>query len=311
MNNRKQSIGLGFTILIAAVSAIAAGCGAQDSGGEDVSAATEALTIGVASKSPDYFECATEGGTCVTGSSTPKYVAFGHRSTNRFKFLPLQGNVSCSVATFGDPAPGTVKKCYVANMRFAVAENGRDVSGVGRAVAFGVDGAFFFKEPPSTTGCTSGGIICYRCDVATFGDPAPGKVKACYHLIPDYARVASEKGTLTGLSNSAVAFGANGKYVYTVASGSMPCTVAAFGSDPVQDVVKSCYQLSMPFLANEPSTYNVPFDGTFLVRYGSGLNGLFQAGSRKTAPCTNATFGGDPHLDVSKRCWGFARPIIE
>jgi hypothetical protein len=41
-----------------------------------------------------------------------------------------------------------------------------------------------------------------------------------------------------------VAYGADGDFVYRTFSGGVACTNAAFGTDPVPNVVKACYLTS-------------------------------------------------------------------
>jgi hypothetical protein len=38
-----------------------------------------------------------------------------------------------------------------------------------------------------------------------------------------------------------VAYGARGAFVYRTFTGGTPCTTAAFGTDPLNGIAKSCY----------------------------------------------------------------------
>jgi hypothetical protein len=254
--------------------------------------------IGQQGHALNYVQCATEGGSC---QARNKYVAFG--ANGKFRFLDPHfsggASVPCNNATFGndDPAPGVRKACYVANYFLDVPE-GQATNVVGpsnpRNVAFGANGKFNFA--------TKSGF--FICDKATFGDPLPGVAKACYVSLPDYQLTAQEGGNLTGLDRTPVAFGANGNFVYQVASGSKACTNIAFGQDPMPNVSKSCYVVPtslFPFLADEGNNNTI---GAGTVLYGSGLNGYFiKANPRGTVSCSFATFGADPHVNWTKHCY--------
>ncbi len=81
------------------------------------------------------------------------------------------------------------------------------------------------------------------CTTATFGgnDPIPGTLKACSFSSELYTSCAAEAGTCTFTGTRQVRFGANGQWRTITATGSTPCTAAAFGNvDPIPNVVKSC-----------------------------------------------------------------------
>jgi hypothetical protein len=269
------------------------GCSAESGQSEPVSVTDQELIVNLGG--PDFLQCANEYGTCAIGSYASKLVAFGDVASNRLVYRSIQANtVACNVATFGDPAPGANKKCYVANMsQFSPEGYGVWASG---SVAFGVDGQYFFKE------FGAGGS--FVCDVGTFGDPAPGKLKYCYRMLEEYGYAAAEYQTVTGLYKTSMAFGANGKFLYKVATGSVPCTVAAFGGDPAPGFDKSCYWLGWPFVANEGLSYSLPTGPSYDVFFGSGLNGIFLYSQSGSGSCSVAGFGGDPHLGLDKHCWG-------
>ncbi|MGB2787451.1 MAG: prepilin-type N-terminal cleavage/methylation domain-containing protein [Candidatus Saccharimonadaceae bacterium] len=67
--------------------------------------AADSAYIGMSSTS-----CASEGGTCVVSGT--KSVAYGANGMLAVK-SGLTGNVPCTNANFGDPAPGFGKKCYI------------------------------------------------------------------------------------------------------------------------------------------------------------------------------------------------------
>lgn len=53
--------------------------------------------------------CANEGQTCTVPS--PSVVRFGEPWGNRWTERAVTGSVPCALATFGDPSPGTGKRC--------------------------------------------------------------------------------------------------------------------------------------------------------------------------------------------------------
>ncbi|WP_328679061.1 chitinase [Streptomyces sp. NBC_00343] len=125
-----------------------------------------------------------------------------------------------------------------------------------------------------------------------------------------WAQCASENGTCALNGTSAVAFGANGRFDYTTATGSTPCTTAVFG-DPTSGVVKSCYAEAAPPATNiwapcASENNTCSFSGVMTVAYGA-------AGSYRYAtlpggtPCTNTVFG-DPIPGTPKSCYVVSPP---
>lgn len=142
----------------------------------------------------------------------------------------------------------------------------------------------------------------YTCNNATFGDPTPGVVKACYLALPDYNVAAQEGGTMTGLFKTPIAYGASGRFLYKIVTGSANCNVATFGSDPAFGVLKSCYKLFVPFIADEGQSVNQ--SQTFTYWYGSGTNGLYLTHALAgNGICSFTNFGGDPDFGVPKHCY--------
>ncbi|MGC1375650.1 MAG: hypothetical protein WA821_05480 [Anaerolineales bacterium] len=130
---------------------------------------------------------------------------------------------------------------------------------------------------------------------------------------------AYEGGTCTvyTLAPISVRFGANGQYVFKpVASwgGSIACTVAAFGSDPVPGTAKECRYIAAPFtpatVGYTPcATENMtcPFSGTKLVRYGYNGQYVFKSATNGIT-CSYTTFGSDPYPYQAKMC-AYAAPV--
>ena len=201
-----------------------------------------ALKIGPTGHALDYFPCATEGGTCVVPGGV--YLAYGAQGRYLYTFTTGIGNAftACNNTTFGgDPAPGFTKACYFAPYTY-FCDAGQACSGSSLANwAYGNNGTFNFKQLNGS----------FTCNASTFGGIAIPGVSKCFLALAPYSPVAAEGGTLSGLSNTAVAFGANGTFAFTVASGSLGCTTAAFGADPAPGVIKTCYKFVMPFVTDE------------------------------------------------------------
>lgn len=283
-----------FKLAVAAPLVLSACAGADPNGGsetESVGKSQSAVLIGSSGHALDYIACAQEYGTCVVGGN--RYMAYGSAGHYFYRTagFPSGNTVPCSNAFFGgDPAPGLIKTCYVSNYAYQATEGAS--ASASRNIAYGANGVFNFKAINGT----------YTCNNATFGDPIPGPTKACYTALPDYFVGAQEGGTLTSLSNTPIAYGANGNFLYRIASGSFGCNNSAFGSDPAPGISKSCYSLAVPFIADEGASVNQ--GQTFTYWYGSGLNGLFITGALPgNGICSNANFGGDPHVGATKHCY--------
>jgi len=260
------------------------------------------IVIGPPDSAMEYFPCAPEGAACLGANG--HYAAFG--ANGSFIFTVLQSDTAtCDVGTFGgDPAPGVVKACYFANYRRVAAENAtRPFPAGGAEIAYGANGVFTFR--------VISGL--FACNNATFGDPIPGQVKACYIANPDYQVGVGEGGNMTNLPpNTPVAYGARGRYVYRMASGSIACTNATFGSDPAPGTSKVCYRLAFGFLADEGQPFSFNFDSTGFARviYGSARNGAFMRRDFTTfsGVCGNDVFGGDPDFGTVKHCYFVVAP---
>jgi hypothetical protein len=258
------------------------------------------IFIGQSGHGLEYFICADEGGVCRTADT--RYVAYG--VPGNFTFANIGGNFICNNATFGtDPAPGAIKACYVSfysphlnGSALPVQEGGTNVFGRGN-VAYGANGSFNFIELPS-----SGGF--FDCTNATFGDPAPGVVKACYSPSALYFIAAPEGGTISNLVQTPVAYGANGRFFHMILSGTVTCENATFG-DPNPGIVKDCYSLIFPRIADEGQLFDLGVADAYRVLYGSGRNGIFSGGNMRNGNCDNSTFG-DVDIGVIKHCYGRA-----
>ena len=90
-------------------------------------------------------QCAAEGATCTLTSGTTSTVWFGADTRWALKRY-LTGSFTCNTATFGDPAPGTVKTCKATT-------DGTTTTGVYKAARFdATTGAIDFGWKPQVTG---------------------------------------------------------------------------------------------------------------------------------------------------------------
>lgn len=228
-------------------------------------------------------------------------------------------------------------------------ENGTCSFSGSRQVRYGANGQYAFKSATASIAC----------DNATFGDPAYGTAKVC-----DFASTSSTtttpatpppapatpapvtpapapsitaamwspcgtEGSYCSFSGTMqVRYGANGKYAYQIATGSVACNNDTFG-DPAYGVTKTCEftPLSSPVPAKNP-TPAIPetvatlpaitvtpavtwascatengtcsFTGTHQIRYGIPGQYAYKFATGAIR-CDNGTFG-DPAYGIVKSC---------
>ena len=154
----------------------------------------------------------------------------------------VSARVTCSNGTYGDALPGDVKNCYLppagapgSGWTQCATEAGTCAAVSGQRIAYGAYGAFNYTTATGDTSCSN----------ATFGDPIANEAKACYTRTGSPAgygtTCAAEGGTCAFSGTQTVAYGARGVFLYKTFAGSAACTTAAFGSDPLFGVAKSCY----------------------------------------------------------------------
>jgi len=124
-----------------------------------------------------WNRCANEGEICqFNGRAEVRYGAGG-----RWETRSARNSIFCGNQTFGDPAPGRVKACYIASSssgnqsnqdgwRRCANENGFCAFNGWQEVRYGANGRWTHLTRLDGASCSN--------DV--FGDPAPGRVKACY-----------------------------------------------------------------------------------------------------------------------------------
>jgi hypothetical protein len=187
-----------------------------------------------------YAACAAENGTCsFTGYG--RNIAYG--ANGAFVYRVFSAGTPCTNAVFGDPIGNVAKSCYIASAgppaggwSQCAGEGGSCPAAAGQPVAYGAYGAFRYATASGNTSCANGSFG---------GDPIPGEAKACYTRDgspPGYSTSCAGEGATCGFTGQrTVAYGARGAFVYHTFSGGTPCTTAAFGTDPLNGVAKSCY----------------------------------------------------------------------
>lgn len=222
-----------------------------------------------------YKRCAKEGEKCeYLGEVIIAYGTVGMGNINYFNTKSFKSakreSVVCNAANFGDPRPSVPKDCYIRQVRRVAINHAPPGPGytvcadepyrcnfnyIG-TVAFGANGFFAYK---------SGIVRGIDCNVATFGDPAPGIPKKCYSKFekewkpnntprastqpappgPGYRVCASEGQLCRFRGTGTVAFGYSpslGGFTYKQSvNGSIRCTAASFGEPTNSDRVRACY----------------------------------------------------------------------
>jgi hypothetical protein len=265
-----------------------------------VEAVGEKLRIGTT----DFFKCSDENQTCLVGdapssttgeSQPPRLVAFGANGV--YNFALTARSMPCNINNIPDPLPGVFKACYFAPYAFWANDGAVLNAPASVNVAYGANGYFAYGQMSGT----------FTCNASTFnysgafpnGDPTAGVAKGCYYAPVGYDFGGAEGSALTLGTNTPIAYGANGVFVYKVLSGSVACSNTTFG-DPAPGVGKTCYVFRPTFAANEGQSYSSP--GAFRTYYGSGLNSAFMSSAQVSGSCNNSVFG-DPDVGHFKHCW--------
>ncbi len=200
---------------------------------------------GVGDAAGAWRSCAGEGGECVvSGNGQVRFGAQGRYNIRQVN----AGRVTCDVATFGDPSPGTRKSCDVldASQWQLCANEGDTCRLPGNArVRYGANGHYVERSASQSVACNN--------DV--FGDPLPETAKQCeYQLVAATGGAAAafpsvglpwdicalEGGQCRFRGAAMVRYGVPGRYVYREAADELVCRNESFGSDPAPGAGKQC-----------------------------------------------------------------------
>jgi hypothetical protein len=236
--------------------------------------------------------CAQEGTQCeFTGTETVYYGA-----ESNYAVRTETDGISCTNPVFGDPDPGVVKICFIADS--VCAKEGDTCSFTGtRTVYYGTDYTYVNRQLTDGTPCTD----------AVFSDTVlPPGPKVCYldepiGLLPK--RCAKEGETCFFKGTQPIYYGAKGKYTSRELTDQTACTNGVFG-DSNPNVVKACYAFEpRKMAANQCAVEGTTcaFTGTKNVRYGAEGKFVTKSFTNGT-PCTNGVFG-DPAPGIVKACF--------
>jgi hypothetical protein len=179
-------------------------------------------------------------------------------------------------------------------------ENGTCTFNGTRLVAYGA-GAYVYKIATGSIACTN----------TQFGhDPAPTVSKSCF-VAPlngptSYTQCATENNTCSFSGTRMVVYGAGGAFNYKLATTSVSCDNATFGSDPLTGATKACYlpPTGAPTggwvsCAAEAATCSA-LNGQ-QIAYGAQGAFKYLTATGNTS-CTAAVFG-DPNPGTTKACY--------
>ncbi len=240
-------------------------------------------------------------------SLTPAQVLQRLRTTARA--FPSGTGADCTTALCGagivDAAASLAGLGAVEPTWSKIADEGQNftVSGT-RTVRYGSGTSWI------TLNVTNGG----SCTNAFFGsDPLVGVFKQCEvsSTVPPPAAttwsfLANENETFTVSGTQTVRYGSGSSWITLSVTNGGTCSNAFFGNDPVFGAYKHCELLGAAApavqwsqIANENESFTV--SGTQTVRYGSEPAWITRSVTTSGA-CTNAFFGTDPLVGVSKQC---------
>lgn len=281
-----------------------------------------------------WRNCAREGEVCqVAGRTVVRYGVPGRWATRS-----VNGSVMCSNDAFGDPAPGTPKRCETAGYGGSGGSGGSSGGGdwvfcapEGETCRFRGSAEVRFGHGARYTTRNAYGSV--PCDVRFFGDPIYGVTKHC-EVRRDAAlgggsgglgqggswgggdhnwRYCAGEGQVCRVNGRAqVRFGDGQRFATRTVNGSVDCSTQVFG-DPIYGKVKHCEVQSNAWsggsdgasgtswtrCANEGSYCS--FNGRAQVRYGT-QGRYYYRDAWSGVGCSNESFGGDPYPNKPKRC---------
>ena len=188
---------------------------------------------------------------------TTTTVSYGANGTyNTLTLSP--GSYVCGDQLFGDPTPGVPKSCYTSTTTTTSTSSSTFLT-----LLTGQSGSFKLTSSSNIAYGSGTQVVqktlnsgTYVCGDDLFGDPAPGKNKACYSAsnstatTPTASKPTStnqlslligQSGTFTLNSAATIVYGSGSQFVEkSLAAGAYACTDQLFG-DPAPGVNKQCY----------------------------------------------------------------------
>ncbi len=215
------------------------------------------------------------------------------------------GSRTVSAVNVGAPAAFATSvsgNALPAGYTLCAAEGGTCTPSGTQVMAYGA-GAYAYRTVSGATACAG----------SSYGgaDPAYNVVKSCY-LAPSggpagYTSCAAEKGTCAVSGTREVAYGAGGAFRFQTVTGSVACTNAAFGTDPLFNAAKSCYAAPAGAPAGNwtaCAAEHAACAATGVQPIAFGADGAFWQGrSNGSTTCDNDTLGVDPIFQVAKNCY--------
>lgn len=237
--------------------------------------------------------CANENQVCQFAGQLE--VSYGVE--DKWKKLTLNGPVSCTDSTFGDPSPGKAKNCYVKfdpadtvhRRRFCASENQLCQFPGTEIISYGTDDHTNYRILSGPVSCSD----------STFGDPNSGVKKNCYfeENVPiTQSRFCANENQLCQFSGEALlSYGVKNNWNTRKVTGPVSCSDFVFG-DPSLGDAKYCFVDGEPpspiqgkqFCASEGQVCQ--FLGSLEVSY-VAPDGLRQKVLQGPVQCNAATFG--------------------
>lgn len=128
-----------------------------------------------------------------------------------------------------------------------------------------------------------------------------------------WTQCATEGGTCPVTQSSVIAYGANGYFAYTTASGATACEQSAIGNPGTTSGTMTCYAEptpttdagAWPLCASENGSCG--FSGVMTVAFGAAGHFTYATLGGGGTACTDAVFG-DPDYNVAKDCYLISPP---
>jgi Family of unknown function (DUF6055)/Bacterial Ig domain len=232
---------------------------------------------------PDVVDCAAEGQVCTMPDTRSYTVYFGANGSYKIRTGVL-GSVVCDNATFGDPLPGTVKRCY------------RKAEGSAPPAPSNSTPMVSLTAPANNASYTQGAIISFAA-TAMDADGSIAKVDLF------------DNGNLIG-TDSAAPFSwtwgsaAVGNHVFTAkAVDNLGATATSVGVNVVVRAPSTTPPSGAIKCAAQNGTCVLPSGKTATVWFGAWSSYKVRVGMSGSVACNANTFGGDPIRFISKSCY--------